>query len=550
MQPDFQPNGSPTPKPFVPFAEPGKPVFKPNGFPPGMSPPPKTEIGPINNPAGKPGQQGLPASKPTIPTGKGVRGDNFGKRPITRPPNAPTPRTPNSGPPVPTVPFLVRKIIEYVLDPQPTSDGTLPDYEQKPEVDDPYPDGNSEPELEQRECLEILKYPQLQGRPGEGLTQITYYQVAGHPQTNFYSLPGGEVTVVARKTYISSECISLDSSNIGYNREIKEIGRETAPDNSRRYKIQVREGYRRTGDGLFVWGGWSTWLTRFLPLSTFPSMPSFDYLRSDSTNIFLQYAGTYYFDRFPIRAFPCSEEPKETQEPDDYDRKEDEDAMACKWQPANNPRVESLAMIEIEYLKFVGCKKKPDGEWDRFETAKMMVPELLKDSIKQMLVDQNKALATFCEMNTEAVAAIPEWWPNRIGSGRPQLIIQYAKKKDNGDYDSAKYVVTIPHYKDDSKGTKAPNLSNIKPYEKGQYMGILTLPDNSKLIINCKSPNEAKTVCSDLIRTTKYALGDCEFTISERKGQNLKEDRVYPRVMKYFPQGQKDTKPLWIYHLP
>lgn len=385
MEPDFQPNGSPIPKPFVPFAEPGKPVFKPNGFPPGMSPPPKTEIGPINNPTGKPGQQGRPASKPTIPTGKGVRGDNFGKRPITKPPNAPTPRTPNSGPPVPTVPFLIRKIIEYVLEPQPVSDGTLPDYEQKPEVDDPYPDGNNEPELDQRECLEVLKYPQLQGRPGDSLTQITYYQVAGHPQTNFYTMPGGAVSVIARKTYISSETLSLDSSNIGYQREIKEIARETSSDNSRRYKLQVREGYRRTGDGKFVWGGWSTWLTRFLPLSQFPSMPSFDYLRGDSTNIFLQYAGAYYFDRFPLRAYPCSEEPKDTQDPNDYDRNQDDDAVACKWKPENDPRVEGLRLQEYEYQSFAGCYTENDIPLPAFSTDRLDMPVCVGETLVKML---------------------------------------------------------------------------------------------------------------------------------------------------------------------
>ena len=421
MEPAFHPNGSPVPKPFVPFAEPGRPVFKPNGFPPGMSPPPKTEIGPINNPAGKPGQQGLPASKPTIPTGKGVRGDNFGRRPTTKPPNAPTTRMPNSGPPVLTVPFLIRKIIEYVLEPQPTSDGTLPDYEQKPEVDDPYPDGNNEPELEQRECLEVLKYPQLQGRPGESLTQITYFQVAGHPQTNFYTMLSPGVTVVGRKTYIASECLSLDSSSIGYRREIKEIGRETRPDNSRRYKLQVREGYRRTGDGKFIWGGWSTWLTRFLPLSQFPSMPPFDLLRNDSTNIFLQYAGTYYFDRFPLRAYPCSEEPKETQDPNDYDRNQDDDAMACKWQPANDPRVESLALENYSHVRFIDCEVVDGMSQPYFGTDNIDLPICVGSALVKILDEIAYLKGRKCSTTTSSFWNIKKGNQTTLYAGIPNI---------------------------------------------------------------------------------------------------------------------------------
>ena len=385
MEPDFQPNGSPIPKPFVPFAEPGKPVFKPNGYPPGMSPPPKTEIGPINNPAGKPGGQGLPASKPTIPTGKGVRGDNFGRKPIGKPLNVPTPKVPNSGPPVPTVPFLIRKIIEYVLEPQPTSDGTLPDYEQKPEVDDPYPDGNNEPPLDQQECLEILKYPQLQGRPGEGLTQITYYQVSGHKQDNFFQFPGGVVSVIARKTYISSECQSFNSGTNGYRREVKEIGRQTGTNNRRSYKLQMRVGAKRTGDGKFVWDGWSTYQTAAFSISDFPSMPPFDFLMGDSVNIALQYRGTRYFDRFPLEAYPCSEEPKDTQDPNDYDRNQDDDAVACKWKPENDPRVEGLRLQEYEYQSFAGCYTENDIPLPAFSTDRLDIPVCVGDTLVKML---------------------------------------------------------------------------------------------------------------------------------------------------------------------
>ena len=535
------------------FAEPNdgfKPKFKPGpGMPQGMSPLPKD----------------LPVeyTKPdALPRGRGVRStNNFPQKPLPSQPNRPFPQrlpSPNqaprpiSGMPLPNFRGIARNVVWEILKPTPTADGTVPDFELEHPDPEPEPDSKEKENICQVECIPGAGYYVSQNSNAVILNMYVL-EVDLSISTSTYEDPGPRRIIRNLGFYKRlSSLIPPDPTNQIFGEKVRiwDAGKRSEIRDGEKY-IQFLYGYQYTGTLRVNGNKWkgkigkrvSPWVRAAAGYTTVSAHP--DRL----SGAVWEKRPSYYSEFLECRIPFCQVyNDKDPVPDDDYDREEDNE-MPCKWQPSNDPKVASLAMIEIEYLKFVSCKKKPNGDWDRFETAKMMVPELLKDSMKQMLIDQNKALATFCEMNTDAIAAIPEWWPNRIGSGRPQLIIQYAKKKDNGDYDSAKYVVTVPHYKDESKGTKAPNLSNIKPYEKGQYMGILTLPDNSKLIINCKSPDEAKTVCSDLIRTTKYAIGDCEFTISERKGQNLKEDRVFPRVMKYFPQGQKDTKPLWIHHI-
>ena len=356
MEPDFQSNGAPVSKPSVPFADPFKPNFKPNGFPPGMSPPPKTEIAPINNPAGSPGN----LNKPTAPTGRGVRGDDFGKRPLTKPPNLPTTRTPNAGPIAPTVPFLIRKIIEYVLEPQPTSDGTPPDFEEVAPEDEPYPDTNNEPELETRECLELVKYPQLEGDKNSSLIQLDYLVTPGHVQGNFNSNAVPDLVLRQRKTYKKERLLTLDSSNREFKEEFRKIGKFTSPANQPpqyvTYKVAIRVGFRRDGDGLFVWGGWSIYLLGPYALAGHTGMPN-PILVGDSAIKKLQYQGARYLTRFGREAYPCSPQPeKDTQDPNDYDRNQDEDAMPCKWQPSNDPRVESLALENYSHVRFIDCE--------------------------------------------------------------------------------------------------------------------------------------------------------------------------------------------------
>lgn len=385
MEPDFQSNGAPVPRPSVPFADPFKPNFKPNGFPPGMSPPPKTEIAPINNPAGSPGN----LNKPTVPTGRGVRGDDFGKRPLTKPPNIPTPRTPNAGPIAPTVPFLIRKIIEYVLEPQPTSDGTPPDYERTAPQDDPYPDSGSEPELETRECLELTKYPVLEGDKNSSIVQIDYLVVPGHIQDNFYQSPSPDALLLGRKSYKKERALNFNSSNNGFTTQYKEIGKYSSkPDEFPKvttFKVATRVGFRRGGDGLFVWSGWTIYVMGPYLQSRITGMPN-PFEEGDSAVKRMQYQGARYITRFGREAYPCSPQPeKDTQDPNDYDRNQDEDAMACKWQPANDPRVESLALENYSHARFIDCEVVDGMSQPYFGTDNIDLPVCVGPALVKIL---------------------------------------------------------------------------------------------------------------------------------------------------------------------
>ena len=394
--PDFQPNGAPIPRVNLPYAEPNIPNARPTGLPPGMSPLPKTEPAPHNVPVPKPSAPGQPISKPLPkPTFGGKT-----EKPPREFPKTNTPRTPGTKPFVPTIPQLVRKVIEYVLEPQPTSDGTIPDYEQTVPEDEPYPDSNDEPELDTDECLSAAKYTQLQGQLDDSLTQITYFMRPGHIQDNFYTYSNPPTRKIARKTFLTSRTLVFSTDNNGYLFEYKEIGRETynrgTPEARVTYKGILREGYRRTGDGKFVWGGWTVYKLGSFLSSDYPSMPS---PRSVAgvAGFRLLFQGAIYSDGFTARADPCDPQADtDIQDPNDYDRTED-DILACKWKPENDADVNQLEMIEYEYQKFEECYLV-NGTIPTpiFSTATIELPIGLSAAFLQILRLHNKARADKC----------------------------------------------------------------------------------------------------------------------------------------------------------
>lgn len=143
----------------------------------------------------------------------------------------------------------------------------------------------------------------------------------------------------------------------------------------------------------------------------------------------------------------------------------------------------------------------------------------------------------------DAVAAVPEWWQNRVGANRPQGIIQYAEKRPDGLLGAPMYAVTIPHYKLTAQET---TQADFPAYKKGSFMAVATLPDNSKIIINAFKADDARYLVLNLVSKTKFKQTDAEVTISERKGQSLKEIMVYPKIVKFYSTGQKSLKPDWI----
>jgi hypothetical protein len=155
-----------------------------------------------------------------------------------------------------------------------------------------------------------------------------------------------------------------------------------------------------------------------------------------------------------------------------------------------------------------------------------------------MLKDIQKAS---CENDNFAV--VPEWWQLRPEADRPQLIVQCAEKNADGSLGSAKYVVTIPHYRYTSPTFFAP----FSRLEKGSYQGVLTLKDNSKVIIYGKSIAHTRSV---LLQIYSEIDSNYKLPFNPQVGPignpDFKEITVYPKYGKYFPTGARKTVPQWV----
>lgn len=141
----------------------------------------------------------------------------------------------------------------------------------------------------------------------------------------------------------------------------------------------------------------------------------------------------------------------------------------------------------------------------------------------------------------EAVAAVPEWWQVRIEAHRPQLVMLFGKLLPDGKVERGRYALTIPHYV--GGRTDTPPIGR---YKKGQIEGILTLSDNSKVIVNAVSETEVDRVLFQAKQAIDPKLIDGSFIkTGTRKGQILAAITLVPLYGKYFSQGLKETKPDW-----
>ncbi len=100
----------------------------------------------------------------------------------------------------------------------------------------------------------------------------------------------------------------------------------------------------------------------------------------------------------------------------------------------------------------------------------------------------------------DAIASVPEWWQIRPEAHRPQMIYIYRVKNANGTWQSGGYSLTIPH----PKQTTAATVVALPAYRKGNYQSILTLSDNSKVIVNGKDT----AACEAMIQAAKAQITD------------------------------------------
>jgi rhodanese-related sulfurtransferase len=150
-----------------------------------------------------------------------------------------------------------------------------------------------------------------------------------------------------------------------------------------------------------------------------------------------------------------------------------------------------------------------------------------------------------CEAEGEAIALIPEWWQIRAGAKRPQLLIMYRGKDQNG-WTNTRRSFSVPHA--NPKLRKALKSIIPKTINKGAYQGIYTLKDNSKIVQYCASANEAERVLNQLERLilTNQKTGDIK--TGEIKGNRSKEFMkgvLYAYEARYYATGQAQNTPDW-----
>lgn len=177
-----------------------------------------------------------------------------------------------------------------------------------------------------------------------------------------------------------------------------------------------------------------------------------------------------------------------------------------------------------------------------FATSQLQAYQLAQLHLENARQAADLCLARNAE---EPIAAIPQSWQIRHEGGKPQLVIHCAEKKEDGNYDSAKYPITVPHWK--GKVTDKPSLP---PYKKGNWEGILVLADNTKVTIN--AANEAE--CTKILNAIKPWINSEMLKGSYFKGGkinvNIKQTQVKAMYGRYFSLGQKNGKPDWRVDFP
>ena len=189
--------------------------------------------------------------------------------------------------------------------------------------------------------------------------------------------------------------------------------------------------------------------------------------------------------------------------------------------------------------------KKCGDSGPEFETKTLSVPSDQADALKILLDDAADRQGEKCSTE-QSTLTIPEWWAVRPGADRPQFCIMYAEKFSTGKLGKSRWQLTIPHY-NRPKGAKP----QIPEYKKGNWMGTLTLTDNSKIRINAASASECRRVLNKLkilIPVDKRTINGKAIkpTILERADGDLKECTVTPIRGDFYKTGQKQSIPDWV----
>lgn len=154
------------------------------------------------------------------------------------------------------------------------------------------------------------------------------------------------------------------------------------------------------------------------------------------------------------------------------------------------------------------------------------------------------------DTNEEAIVLLPEWWQMRPGANRPQLVVMYGVKNKDGAWQrSPRYHLTIPHFDPRRRSSLKTLLPKIN---KGSEQGMVTLTDNSKLLVYCRDKAEAERVAKSLAGLVKASMRPRPLQVKTgriKPGTEFLRLLAEPMEARYFPSGQKNVKPAWVERL-
>ena len=111
---------------------------------------------------------------------------------------------------------------------------------------------------------------------------------------------------------------------------------------------------------------------------------------------------------------------------------------------------------------------------------------------------------------------------------------------------NSRWSLCIPHLNPDLSTDEIKKI--IPSYTKGNTQGILTLPDNSRIVIYGKDQKEVANffniIISKKVIAPKYLENELPLKIGTINA-NYKEVAVIPESAKFFATGQKNLSPDW-----
>lgn len=236
-------------------------------------------------------------------------------------------------------------------------------------------------------------------------------------------------------------------------------------------------------------------------------------------------------------------------EPLKNDNNENKRKIAIIEQNCCTPQGETKPKVELEMAditQFVNCD--PKTKKPAFAVVKLPVLKgtAATETAKSLQMARVNALeCKECDPTT-AIATIPEHWQVRIEGGRPQLVYVFREKNDDGSLADSWYQIAVPHPDPKINKSNVPKLPN---YRKGDWEYIITLKDNSKIVVNASDEANAKTMVTAASAIVNEIMLDPMIPIKSgrRTAKNafVERDVVLYQIDYYGNGARNGAKPDW-----